>query len=1038
MPNWTKEQLDAINLEGKNIIVSAGAGSGKTAVLTERVIRKLKNNVHINQLLVLTFTNAAAAEMKERIRKAIKKTKGLEKELELIDGAYITTFDSFSLSIVKKYHTKLNITNNVKITDEVIINVKKQELLNEILDEKYMLMDSKFLKLINNFCLKDDKDLKNYILNIYQKLELKYDKENYLENYINNYFSDLNINNFIDEYILEIKSKIADIKKLLIDLSSYFDGTFVTKMEDSLSKLLNANTYEEILTGINSITPVRVPPKSDEEGKKIKSIITDIVKEIKSFCIYDSTSMMKDEILNTKDNQLEIINIIKELDKRLTTYKFQEEVFNFNDIAHLAIKVVTEDKDIREELTNNFNEILVDEYQDTSDTQEEFISLISNNNVYMVGDIKQSIYRFRNANPYIFKNKYDLYRDTEKGIKIDLNKNFRSRLEVLSNINSLFDLFMDDEIGGADYKKSHRMVFGNNSYLEEGKTTQNYDLDVITYKLDKTSNITKEEKEIFIIGNDIKEKVENKYQIFDKDTGVLRDIEYSDFVILIDKSTSFNLYKKIFEYLQIPISIMKDEALRKDDDILVIKNLLRLIICIKNNDLSDTFKYSFVSVSRSFLYQIPDNDIFTYFINNNFKESTLYKKCLELSTYLDITSSSEFFYKMIEEFDYEEKLLLIGNIKASRIRCEYFYNLIKDFEISGNTIYDFLDYLDFIFDNDYDLKFSINNTSSNSCKIMTIHKSKGLEFPICYFAGLTNRFNLNELREKIIYDNKYGIVLPQVDEMYKNTICKTLLKINTKKEEISEKIRLLYVAMTRAKEKMIFVMPEIEEEQEVKDLVPTYERYKYNSFFSIIKSIYSILLPYVIPSDESIYTKDYINIKETNDIDNLKLDIDSLSVSELDLETEYIEEARYSKSDIHLIKKEELELLEFGTKVHKILEELDFTNPDIDNLDIEEALKDKIKLFLESNLIKDNLSSKFYKEYEFIYQEDNNQLHGIIDLMIENSNEIIIVDYKLKNIDDQNYEKQLNGYKKVIQTKTKKKVTSYLYSIIESNWKQVI
>lgn len=1038
MPNWTKEQQDAIDLEGKNIIVSAGAGSGKTAVLTERVIRKLKSGVHINELLVLTFTNAAAAEMKERIRKAIKKTKGLEKEANLIDGAYITTFDSFSLSIVKKYHTKLNITNNIKITDDVIIDIKKKELLEEIMDEKYLLRDRKFLDLINHFCLKDDKDLKGYILNIMKKIELKYDKEKYLENYIESYFNEENINNLMEEYINEIKKQINEIKELLIRLNDYFDGTFVTKMEDSLNKLINANTYEEIVNGTSSITTVRVPPKSDEEGKKVKSRISDIVKEIKKLCIYESTNEMKEDILKTKDDQKEIINIIKKLNERITNYKKENELFNFNDIAHLAIKVVSENEDIRQELISSFNEILVDEYQDTSDTQEKFISLISKNNVYMVGDIKQSIYRFRNANPYIFKDKYDKYRDTDEGIKIDLNKNFRSRKEVLDNINLLFNSFMDDEIGGADYKASHQMVFGNNSYIEEGSTSQNYDLKILTYALDKKSPISKEEREIFIIGNDIKEKVNNKWQVFDKDTNVLRDIKYSDFVILLDKSKQFDLYKKIFEYLHIPLSIMKDEALRKDDDILVIKNLLRLIICIKNNDYSNDFKYSFTSVSRSFLYQISDNEILNYFINDNFKDSDLYKKCLELSKSLDITTTSEFFYKITEEFEYEEKLIQIGNIRSKRTRCEYFYNLMKDFEKSGNTTYDFLEYLDSIFENDYDLKFSMNNTTSDSCKIMTIHKSKGLEFPICYFAGFTNQFNYSELREKIIYDNKYGIVIPRVDDCYKNTICKTLLKINTKKEEISEKIRLLYVALTRAKEKMIIVIPEIEEQEEIKDMVSAYDRNKYLSFLSILQSIYSNLLQYTKSSPEDIFTKEYITKKTDTSINKLKLEQDNLKVEELEIENEYIDEKKYSKTKLHLIEKEESELLKFGTKIHEILEEIDFKDQNIDSLDIEDNIKQKIKLFLQSNIIKNNMNSKFYKEYEFIYSEDNNFSHGIIDLMIEGDNEIIIIDYKLKNIDDIDYDKQLNGYRNAISKKTNKPIKCYLYSIIDNKFREVL
>ena len=1028
---WTTEQQQAIDLEGKNIIVSAGAGSGKTAVLTERVKRKLTSGVHINELLVLTFTNAAAAEMKERIRKAINKTPGLEEEADLIDGAYITTFDSFSLSIVKKYHTKLNITNNIKITDEVIIDLEKRKILDEIFDKNYLIPTTKFTKLIKDFCLKDDKELKEYILNTYKKIELKYDKDDYLNNYFNKYFNEENINKYIDEYNNLMFKNINIMKDLIIKLNDYFDGDFVCKIEDNFKTLLNATNYDEIKNSLDYKNIIS-PRNSDEDGKKIKSTIFDLAKEIKSLAIYDNISEMKEEILSTVSSQEVIIDIMKELNENLKDYKTKNNIYNFTDIAHMAIKVVEDNPDIKEELTNSFNEILVDEYQDTSDIQEKFISLISNNNVYMVGDIKQSIYRFRNANPYIFKNKYDTYRDTDQGIKIDLLKNFRSRDEVLNNINLLFDLFMDDEIGGADYKVSHRMVFGNTSYIEEGKTDQNYDIDVLTYNKDELKNITKDEEEAFIIGNDIKEKMENKFQVFDKDQKILRDITYSDFVILLDKSKNFDLYKKIFEYLHIPLSILKDTSLGNDKDILVIKSLLKLLISIKNNNFD---KYSFISVSRSFLYKTSDEEIYEYFINDSYKESPLYKKCLELIEDIDIKSPSSYLNYVLESFNYEESLIQIGNIKEYRVREEYLYNLVKDFEEKGNTIYNFIDYLDQIFNNNYDLKFNINESNSNSVKIMTIHKSKGLEFPICYFAGFASKFNISELKEKIIFDNKYNIVLPKVDEYYKDTIIKTLLKYNTKKEEISERIRLLYVALTRAKEKMIIVMPENEEAEEVMDLVPIYERNKYNSFLSIMKSIYTVLLPYITKSTVE-GTKEYLqNIKKEEK--SIKNDNDALTVKEVKIDTKIKEESHYSKESLHLITKEEKEVMEFGTKVHEVLEQLDFKNPDYDLYDITDRIKNKIELFLNTELIKNNINNKMYKEYEFTYFIDNNYSHGIIDLMIDTPDKVIIIDYKLKNIDDVLYDNQLNGYREVISNKLKKDVECYLYSIIDNTYRMV-
>lgn len=563
MPSWTPEQQQAIDEEGKNIIVSAGAGSGKTAVLTERVIRKLKSGVHINELLVLTFTNAAAAEMKERIRKAIRKTPGLEEEMNRIDGAYITTFDSFALSIVKKYHTVINCTNNIQITDDVVINIKKQELLEEILDEKYLLQDKRFTKLIRDFCYKDDKELKKALLDIYQKIELKYDKEHFLETYLDNYTKSWD--KVIEDYLHSIKDKIKEIREILAEMSSYFDGKYMMKVEDYLYEFLNKESYEEKKKALDNFSRFPALPKNSEEaGKTLKKQLTGILDELKEEMTYEQVEEIKQELESTVSNQEEIIDILKELDKRLTSYKEQEEIYNFTDISRLAIKIVSENKEIREELTASFHEIMVDEYQDTSDTQEAFINLIANNNVYMVGDIKQSIYRFRNANPYLFKQKYDTYRDTDQGIKIDLVKNFRSRREVLEDINLLFNQFMDDTIGGADYKASHQMVFGNMAYEEGGKTRDNHHMELLTYNYDKTTPITKDEQEAFIIGEDIKDKVNNHYQVFDKDTGIIRPIEYKDFVVLLDKSKNFELYKKIFEYLGIPLSILKEESLSKD------------------------------------------------------------------------------------------------------------------------------------------------------------------------------------------------------------------------------------------------------------------------------------------------------------------------------------------------------------------------------------------------------------------------------------------------------------------------------------------
>lgn len=1021
---WTKEQLDAINLDGNNIIVSAGAGSGKTAVLSERVLRKINNGVHINEILILTFTNAAAKEMKDRIRNKLRKSGNME-EVNLIDTSYITTFDSFSLSVVKKYHTILNISKDIGITDSSLLCIKKNEILDEIFDEYYESSDSYFKKLINDYCFKDDKELKRLIIKVSDKLDMKYDKLDFLNSYLDKYYSSKYINDSIDMYYNEIEKLIYKIKSTIKELSLYLDGTYISKLEDNLSKLYKSTNYDDVVTSLDfRLSPL--PKNSLEEAKLIKEKISSYVKEIKSLVIYESSNEIKEEILETKSNIRKIIEIITEFDRRFNKFKLENNMFDFSDINKMAIDIVSNNEDIKSELKNMFKEIMIDEYQDTNDIGEYFISLISNNNVYMVGDIKQSIYRFRNANPYIFKGKYDLYSNTSKGIKIDLLKNFRSREEVLSDINLLFNDLMTDDIGGADYKKSHQMVFGNKTYNEDGHTDQNYNLEILTYKNDKT--FTNTEKEIFIIGEDIIKKVSSKYQIFDKDKCILRNVKYSDFVILIDRATDFDTYKKVFEYLGIPLTLYKDVELKNGDDILVIRNLLKLIKYMDFENYNKEFKYAFLSIGRSFLFRLSDDELFNYITKDTFKGSIIYKKLEEAYNYYYELSPKMFLIKLLEIFNYEEKLLNVGGINVGRVRLEYFYNLLNDYSKSGNDINDFIDYLDNIFELDNKVTFSLNSDSSDSVKIMTIHKSKGLEFPICYFAGFTKEFSFRELNDNILYSNKYGIITPYFNEYIKPTIYKTLLMLDTKNEELSEKIRLFYVAVTRAKEQMIIVMPELEEEISI-------DKEKIKSFYDMIKLIYSNISKYVVPR-EANYTKDYLINKNSNDHLKLITNDDNINIENYNFIEDEEVDLKFSKNNgSRLITKEEKEKMVYGTKVHEVLELMDFKNPNYTNID--SKITEKIKSFIDSDLIKNNINSKFYKEYEFIYKEENIVKNGIIDLMIENESEIIIIDYKLKNIDDDAYNEQLNGYGKYIASKTNKKISKYLYSIIDCKFKKI-
>lgn len=1026
---WTDEQWNAIYDKGHNIIVSAGAGSGKTAVLSERVIENLKSGMSIKEVLLLTFTKAASLEMKTRIRNKIKKNPSLSKELSLIDEAYITTFDSFALSIVKKYHYILNISPNVSIIDEPIIRIKKKEILTNIFDKYYENRNEKFLKLISDFCIKDDKEIFESILSIYSKIDLKYNKNEYLDNYINEYFNINRINNDIKDYEKLLMSKFEELDYLIEDMSYYTDSDYITNLRLSVSNLMHSKTYDEIVSNLSVEIP-RLPKGSTDEVKEKKELINDVIKNIKSLCTYKNREEIMSSILSTKDYKEVIIDILKDFDKYVMSYKYENDIYEFTDIANLAIKLVKENVSVKEELKSSFKEIMIDEYQDTNDLQEILINMISNNNVYMVGDIKQSIYRFRNANPDIFKEKYNKYSNHIGGEKIDLNKNFRSREEVLNNINLLFNKVMDESIGGADYIKSHQMIFGNKSYIKKGKTLQNYDFELYSYMYDKKSEYSKEEIETFIIAKDILSKVKGNYQIFDKDTSVLRNAEYSDFVILMDRTTNFDLYKKIFLYLGIPLELYKDETMNEDTDIIVLNNLIKFTIKLDTGVYDKELEYLFTSVMRSFLCESTDEKIFDTIKNKTILTSPLANKVRKIK--LNNKSSYEIINDLINEFDFYNKLITIGNESASSVKLNSILSNAKTTSSIGYDINSFSEYLDNVIKEKIDIKYTIHSGVSNSVKIMTIHKSKGLEFPICYFSGLYKPFNISDIKEKFTYSNKYGIITPYFDEGVAETIYKHLLKNDYLKEEISEKIRLFYVALTRAKEKMILVMPyeEIVNGKE-SDLVSNVVRSKYKSLLDIVSSTLVSLTKYVtvIDYNKSGITKDYSLLIKKDFKSGIEKSTEVLNVNELLVENETLIDKHYSKENNKLITSDVKKNMKFGKYVHEVLEYFDLKKKDYSYIK-DEFIKNKIISF--SNLpIFDNVNeANIFHEYEFVYTLNNTKYHGVIDLMLEYPSHIDIIDYKLSDVTDINYISQLNGYKEYISSITKKPVNVYLYSII--------
>lgn len=1018
---WTEEQQEAISKEGSNIIVSAGAGSGKTAVLSERVLRKVSEGVDIRNILILTFTNEAAGEMKNRIRKKLEEN-GLKEELEYIDAAYITTFDAYALGIVKKYHYLLNISRNVSIIDSSIINLEKDRILEEIFLELYESKDADFLKLVGDFTNRDDKTIKEAIISIGEALDLKYDKEEYLKNYLEDFFNDKHIDDLFLEYFNYLKKLAKGIENDVYALEGLVDEKLYLKLYEAYSPFFSIKSYNDLYK-IKSVPTIQFRGVS-EDVTPYKENLKSKKDELLALTKY-SEEELKEQLKSTESYVKIIIKIILELDKRISAYKELNEAFEFTDIAKMAIRVVSDNKEVLTELKNSYNEILIDEYQDTNDLQEMFISKIENNNVYMVGDIKQSIYRFRNANPSIFKSKYDNYAKSLGGMKIDLLKNFRSRREVLDNINTIFNLIMTEECGSVNYQNNHAMVYGNLAYINEGANNNDNNMEIIKYNYqDKEySNV---EIEAFTIARDIKNKVNNKYQVFDFALRKNRDINYNDFCIILDRGTDMPQYKKIFEYLNIPMDVYLDSDLVESNDLKIIKNIIKLVILIKEKDYNTEMRYAFVSIARSFVGNLSDAEIFNYIDENTFYESDIYQSCFKLSKDIDNKTPSILLREIIEEFNFYENLIKVSNIASAIFRIDYMLDLSKNMESLGFTIKDFLAYLEEMIDGGGSIRYKETRGLGNCVKIMNIHKSKGLEFPICYFAGFKKTFNLKDLNERFMYNHKYGIVTPFYKEGIGATFIKTLIKNKYYEEEISEKVRLFYVALTRAKEKMIMVMPTFKNEMKATNRVDVEVSNNYRSFYDFINSISLNLAKYIKSLDISSLglTKDYETLN--NNINYNSNSDEVIEFRENKIDKKLIENKHASKIIKDVITLSEAKTLEFGTLMHESLEMTDFkdlsiTNKYVDNLRKTFNFKDAI----------------IYKELEFMYFKDDTEYHGIIDLMLEYDNEIKIIDYKLKNIDDEGYIKQLSVYYDYITSVSDKKVKLYLYSIMDNKIKEI-
>lgn len=1052
---WSDEQKKAIFRGDTNIIVSAGAGSGKTAVLSERVLKFVIKGGDITKLLVLTFTKAAAAEMKDRIRKKLKKysdpnfneedvfsedgekrkltdieRERCKKGAMDIDYAYITTFDAYSLAIVKKYYYALDLKKNVTMINNIIENYKLNEITNTVFDDLYDENNPMFLSILKKYTTQDDEDIKGIVSTIYKSMNLTIDVEEFYNTYEDKYFNDLSKQEEIKKGFMNLLK--LDIKKLFDLFDDYLREIDISKNEKivkylaELKENLEASTnFEELKKVLEDVKIPSIAPKTgSDEASDIRKCISETIKYInKSYFIYSNLDEVIESTLKNKDEILFLLKMAKDIYDKFYDYKFKNMTFSFSDIARMAIRLVKENESIRNELRDYFDEILVDEYQDTSDIQETFLKMISYKNLYMVGDIKQSIYQFRNANPYIFKDKYDRYSKDDDGFKIDLKDNFRSRAQVIENINKAFEVIMTDDCGDADYKSSHIMNYGQKAY-EKLNQGFDYNLEMLSYtKTDDYKNFTKEEIEAFIIASKIEEIYNSKIKVLKKDE--FEEITYGDFAIIIDKAVSFTTFKRIFDYKNIPLIIEGQRNLKDSELITVFSNVLTLISKTKNHLLDTEYYHKLASLARGFVYEYSDEDVYRIVKNKECEGINLDISSLSM---LEDISYEDLYYEICDTLNIYNKLSVIGNVDENIVVLNEIHGLFKSFNDMSLSLDEAAKILASAVDGNNEIKYDFKSNVSDGVRIMTIHHSKGLEFPFLFMPLLSTGFNETDIKSANGFSKKYGIYMPSIEDGDKNdSVIKILNKYEEEKALVSEKVRLLYVAYTRAREK-IYLIKEDKVDIEEKNV----EDNKFKRFSEMIFKTNAMDKKVLINLDTINITDEYKKSKY-----NPYLSKGKKLVYEDREEIETVEQTHASMNLKELPTKETLDVLELGTMCHKALEVLDLKNPDIDSLPIDNNIKTKIKAILSNDIFKNIKNGKDYHEFEFYQDIDGSVVHSIIDLFVVYSDHIDIIDYKLSNTAKEEYEKQLNTYKNYLSTIYDLPIKVYLVSILRNEIKEL-
>ncbi|MBO5333830.1 MAG: helicase-exonuclease AddAB subunit AddA [Clostridia bacterium] len=853
---WTDSQKQAIESRNGTVLVSAAAGSGKTAVLVERVIGRItdaQNPVDIEKLLVVTYTKAAAAEMKERISVRLSEmiaeeptNSYLKRQKMYLPNAQISTMDSFCGRIVKENFEKADISPDFTMMSDIEHDILKRETVSEVLEEIYNLPESEtkeFLDLFTNG--RNDENLINSIFALYDFAMASQNPLQWVENAFSDYFGDLSIHetkwgkfslNRLAEVLEFIKIKANDIIDDAPENSNLLGAVtndltpIIVSIDYILETIYNHPEKWDEIKSMTSLLKFNTFPRVSKDEKdcyyeELKGR-RDSIK--KYFALADSILICNEkEYKEDIDYLRPIMNVLKgsviKFIELLNNKKRESNSYYFSDILHFALKILVEFNNdgtyektaLAKEMSDNFAEILIDEFQDTNEAQDTLFSVISNNNEnkFMVGDVKQSIYRFRQAMPEIFmgyKDGFAVYKGGNYPATINLDRNFRSRKGIVEGINFFFDFLMTKSTCGIDYKNGESLHFGAD--YEPGTSA---DVFVHVIETDKTrgSDLVAEARHI---GNEIKRLVSSGTVVGKK--GKERPIKYSDICVLLRavKDKAPIISRELTE-MGIPAYFQKQGGFFESREIVTLISMLKVI----DNPVQDV---PLVSVMLSPLFPFTEDDLARYrcdqrkgsfytALKEQYDKDSKVKDFFDLLSVLRTLSATmdigSLIRRILEITSYDSIVGAMDSGEKRVLNIELLINYAEGYESSsGSGLSGFIRFLDKIRKNNKDLE-GANEISENDdvVRIMSIHKSKGLEFPVVFVANCSSSMSVNDFN-KVKINRNLGIGTSRyIPELYKDftTLPFNSIKLFDSMEESAELIRVLYVAMTRAEEKLYLV-----------------------------------------------------------------------------------------------------------------------------------------------------------------------------------------------------------------------------------------